>query len=382
MPIRPRGRNRSGNLLVLSAFLMAALCGLLAFAVDMGYLHVIRSELQATADAAAMAAAWDLIDEGVLSGAADPYGAIDECRLRADRYADLHTVGGVAPTLSYEDVEVGQISDPSNPYATMSFDDPSRFNAVRVRVKRNDDLNGEIALFFARVLGFGSSAQEAEATALFLANLSGFTIPSSGRNLNLMPFALDMETWNALVARTTGEDNFSYDSATGTVSSGSDGILEVNLFPQDTGSPGNRGTVDIGNNNNAVPDIRRQILYGISPEDLEQHGGSLEFDENGQFFLNGDTGISAGVKGQLEQVVGLPRIILLFTEVVGNGDNTTYTIEGFAGVRIVEVSLTGSSKTAKRVMIQPADVQAEGMIVPSDPTQKSYFVYSSVYLIR
>ncbi|MBN2474454.1 MAG: hypothetical protein JXB62_07585 [Pirellulales bacterium] len=380
MLVHHRRRSRSGNVLVLTAFLMVVLFGLLTFAIDMGYLQVIRSQLQTSADATALAAAWDLIDEGVMTGAADPNGAIAEAEASAGEYASLNLVGGIAPALAEDDITIGHIADPAN--LNMTFTNPSLFNAVQVRVRRSPQQNGDIALFFAKVLGFNRASMQAEATAMFLANTSGFTTPSSGGALEILPFALDMETWNSLMARTTGDDNFAWDPDSETVSSGTDNVLEVNLFPQDTGSPGNRGTVDIGNTNNAVPDIRRQILYGISEADLVPHGGSLEFDANGQLFLNGDTGISAGVKSQLEQIIGQPRMIPLFTAVSGNGNNATYTIEAFAGIRLVEVCLTGSSKKTKRVMIQPAEFEADGMLPPNGTAPKSYFIHTPVYLVR
>ena len=65
---------------------------------------------------------------------------------------------------------------------------------------------------------------------------------------------------------------------TKSVTSGSDGWLELNLFPNGTGAPGNRGTVDIGSPGNSTNDIERQILYGVSPSDLAFHGGKLELD--------------------------------------------------------------------------------------------------------
>ena len=111
----------------------------------------------------------------------------------------------------------------------------------------------------------------------------------------------------------SGSDAYHWNPESKTVSVGADGFKEVNLFPQGTGSPGNRGTVDIGSSNNSTAAIAQQILYGISPADLAFHGGKLEFDSNGQLFLNGDTGISAGVKDELASIIGKPRIIPIFS---------------------------------------------------------------------
>lgn len=373
-------RSRSGNILVLSALMLVVMFAMLAFAVDLGYLQVVRAQLQRSADAAAIAATWDLIDDGALSGNPSPASRIELARTTASQYAGLNLVTNVSPTLSSQDVQIGYLANPSDPDAPMSFDDPSRFNAVRVLVRRTAGQNGEVPLFFARAIGSDSSSSQAEATAAFLRNFVGFSTPSPTVNLGFVPLALDRETWYALLAG-TGTDDWCCDPDSGEVAPGSDGILEGNLFPQGTGCPGNRGTVDIGSNNNSTADIARQILDGISEQDLEHHGGKLALDENGELLLNGDTGISAGVKDELESIKGQPRIVPLFSTVSGNGNNAWYTIVGFAGVRIVEVKLTGQM-SRKRVMIQPAQVKALGGIPATTDTQKSHFIYSPVWLVR
>ena len=146
------------------------------------------------------------------------------------------------------------------------------------------------------------------------------------------------------------------------------------------GSLGNRGTVDIGHSGNSTNDIKRQILEGISPSDLAHHGGKLEFDENGVMILNGDTGISAAVKTQLNIVKGKPRIIPIFVDAAGNGNNANYTINRFVGIRIMDVKLTGSMKS-KRVVVQPAIVSSLGAIQTTETSHTS-FIFSPVGLVK
>jgi hypothetical protein len=159
--------------------------------------------------------------------------------------------------------------------------------------------------------------------------------------------------------------------------------VEVNLFPQGTGSPGNRGTVDIGGSNNSTSDIARQILHGISSSDfasLTASGRTLEFDACGKLYLNGDTGISAGVKDELAAIIGKPRVIPIFESVTGNGNNAEYKIVRWQGIRIMAVKLTGSM-SQKHVTIQVAPVVVNG-IVPSPTAGVSAYVYSPVVLVR
>jgi len=388
-----RRERRCGSILVLAAFFMVAAFAMLAFAVDMGYLHVVSSQLQKSADASALAATWDLIDEGKLTGDGDPELIIAEARARAEEYAALNKVAGYSPVLSLEDVQIGQLVDPTNPNAVMIFTDPSRYNAIRTRVRWTSEQNGPVSLFFAKVLGINSANAQTEATAVFLDNLNGFQTPSDGSNVKLLPFALDWDTW---FARRIAQKNLPAPPPDGItddykavrhsdgswhVEPGPDGILEVNLFPQGTGSPGNRGTVDIGAANNSTADLARQILYGITPADMAYlDGGKLEFNEDHELFLNGDTGISAGMKDELASIIGKKRCIPIFSDVSGNGNNATYTIVHFAGIRIMDVKLTGSM-SSKKVIIQPARVKTPGMIVGTG-TSKADFIYSPVWLAR
>src|SRR5262245_37132334 len=192
-------------------------------------------------------------------------------------------------------------------------------------MNKNSAENGKVPYFFARVFGMTGQVLRTEATAAIVRDMKGFNAPADGSNLELLPFSLDIDTWNKLV-NNNSTDNYKWNSETKQVESGSDGKVEVNLYPQGTGSPGNRGTVDIGGANNSTNDIARQIVNGISAQDLSALGKPLQFDSNGKLGLNGDTGISAGVKDELASIIGKPRIIPVFETVSGNGNNANYTI--------------------------------------------------------
>lgn len=110
-----------------------------------------------------------------------------------------------------------------------------------------------------------------------------------------------------------------------------------------------RITVDV-RSNNSTADLRRQITDGISESDLDHHSGTLGFDENDEMFLNGDTEISIGSKNELASIMGDPRIIPIFDDFSGNGNNTMYRIVEYAGVRIMDVKLIGKISN-KRVII-------------------------------
>lgn len=97
--------------------------------------------------------------------------------------------------------------------------------------------------------------------------------------------------------------------------------------------------------------------------------------------LNGDTGISAGVKDELASIIGQTRIIPVFSSVSGNGNNAMYTVVRWVGVRILAVKLTGAMNS-KYLMVQPAPVLARN-VIPGDSSRIwSSAIYSPVILVK
>jgi len=371
-----RRKIRQGSITVQAAILMVVLLAVVALAVDVGTLYIGRTELQRTADASAMAAAWELLEARAASSKIPTAKLESQVRAQAREFAKLNSEDSARLSLGREDVELGYLSNPSDPASSFQTGGSQQPNAVHVEVKRTADRNGRLPLYFARVLGFTNSAVAAEATAALNVNFKGFQAPSDGSNLPILPFALDLETWNELLAG-SGKDEFRYDAKTGKVLPGKDGMREFNLYPQDTGSGGNRGTVDIGNPANSVGDIARQITGGITPADLDYVGGKLEFNAEGKLYLNGDPGISASLGKSIGKITGQARMVPVFSDVTGNGNASTFTIVKFVGIRVMQTELAGGDK---RVIVQPAGVITLGGIPSDDPHTE--FIYSPVRLVR
>jgi hypothetical protein len=142
------------------------------------------------------------------------------------------------------------------------------------------------------------------------------------------------------------------------VSPGPDLILELNVYPLSS-TEGNFGTVDVGSADNSLADLARQIEFGVNADDMSYFPDSTfdpQMDDQGvvikQIDVEGDTGISSGMKAALESILGHPRAIVLYTTVANPGNNAIYTIVEIVGVRFMDVNLTAKPKT---VIIQPAD---------------------------
>jgi Flp pilus assembly protein TadG len=375
-------KRRRGAAIILAAFLMGVLVSMLALSIDIGYIAASKAEARRTADAAALAGAWQMVDTAAQSG--NTSTLLEGVNDVAKNMASLNLVCNSAPSLSIKgqetDITIGYLSSLESS-ATLSTDSNNPYRAVRARVRKNEASNGQVPLFFARFFGQTGRDMIVESTAATAMQIKGFKDPASGSaNLNLLPFALDEQTWTALL-NGTGSDNYEFTSGNSSVAGGTDGIKEVNLYPQGTGSPGNRGTVDIGSSNNSTADLSRQITDGISAQDLYGLGKPLILNDNGSMTLNGDTGISAGVKDELASIIGQTRIIPVFSSVTGNGNNATYSIVRWVGVRIMAVKLTGSM-SSKYLIVQPASVIARNVVVGDSTRVWSDSIYSPVVLVK
>jgi hypothetical protein len=362
---------------------MAAILGFAALAVDIGMLYAAQAEMQRTADAAAHAAAWELLDEERLKGGVYLDWVLDAARECASAVAADNPVLHAQPVVDpSEDVLIGYLGDLAYAGGPMTFDNPAMSNAVAVNVRRDSARGGSIALYFARFLGVDSQDLNARAVAAFADGIVGYEVTETSGNADLLPFALHVDSWTALLGG-AGTDNYSFDPETGLVSPGADDILELNLYPgggEGQLPPGNFGTVDIGSPNNSTSDIARQILEGVNADDLAYFGGELRLRPDGTLPLNGDTGLSAGVKDELEAIKGQAREIVLFSQVSGPGNNAIFTVVGFACIRIMNVQLTGPM-SKKELTIQPGLCVDDAAIAEPGPGP-SYYVYRPVQLVR
>lgn len=384
---------RRGNIVTLSAVVMVAMLGFTAFAVDVGFMAQTKSQMQGAADASALSAALEM-PNGWGTGKVLTSQQVDSTgKTAAQTVATMHRLGEQASAYldTTRDVRFGQRTKNANG-AWVETWGATPYNMVEVTIHRDQPLSGKTAtrgdqqlpLFFAPALSANqkSASLIAKATAT-LSPGNGFYIPpGSGLTCPLLPIAMDETTWNNLILNGAGSDNYRYNS-NGTVTSGTDGIKEVSLYPDSSGSlpSGNRGTVDIGPSNNSTADLSRQILYGPNQADLAYFpGGVVQIPASGLLALNGDTGLSAGIKDDLAAIIGQPRAIPIFRSVSGPGNNATYQICKFVGIRILYVKLTGSP-SQKQVIIQPAPV-FDGTIISTPAAMAPDSIMASLKLIH
>jgi hypothetical protein len=387
---------RPGHVVALTAILLVFLTGMVAFSIDTGYIATTRTQLQRTADAAAHAAAFKLVGPNLTTTSAVQAAV----RAEARNYASM--AGNDGLTLLDSDIEVLKY-DPTRPSGSRLSAPATRadINAVRVRVRKDASANNSLNLFFAPVFGQSTADVRAEAVAV-IQPARGFQ--QGGKAI--IPFAVPENYYYSAMnqplrpeedqpAPPPGavQDAMKYNpSGPPYVSNTGDGQKEMLLYSSYQTAEGNYGSIDLGSTSNGTPDLERQLLTGLSLQDLamldttmtartslptSQGGGAAYADvvvsnrlqlpsalmpsaappaaagPTSGVWITGDPGISTAVKDEFSSIIGQWRVIPLYAgEVEESGNNATYRIVKFVPVWIMSSNFGGNPKT---VWVQPVN---------------------------
>jgi len=346
--------DRRGTVAILAAMMLVFLMGMAAFAVDLAYLELVREQMQTAADAAALAASDELVGTWDADGT-QVAAAVDAAHTVAEVTAMANRMSGKSGTFvdGARDLRFGSRSWDSDAGQYVETWGQPPYNLVEVTVRRTEAsgrMDSRVPLFFARMLGREYASLQTT-SVVALSSGAGLRIDENfAATLPILPIICDEQTWDAHWDWSSGQgnsnddlaDDYSFDSVNQEWAQQSDQVAEINIYPSQDSEmpPGNRGTVDIGPSNNSTQDLKRQIEFGVSTSDLAVLGGELV----PPFELQGDPGISAGIKSALTSIVGQKRIMPIFSSVSGNGNNAEFIISKFVAVRIVSVKLTGRNK--------------------------------------
>ncbi|MCK4282740.1 MAG: Tad domain-containing protein [Candidatus Brocadiae bacterium] len=288
---------RRGQVIILAPVLLLVLACILAMAVDVGHMCVARARLQNAADSGALAA-MQVLEAKRRDGRSEEDGRAAACE-EARAFAELNT-SGVGFT-----VEFGYV-DEGGAFVVLADDDHTPASAARTRVTRDADApDGELALFFAPLLGIRSVEVAVNAVAEASSNVRGFI---SG----LRPLAV----WEGDIVP-IGRSMIFY---------------EHELI-----APGNFGLLDFDGGSNPTGDLEDWILNG--------YDGKIELDpETGYLWIEGNPGFRAALKDELQAIEGDSINILVYDDVTSSGSNAEFRCIGFLGLTLVGSKLTGNDK--------------------------------------
>jgi hypothetical protein len=290
---------------VIAALMLTALVGMAALVVDLGWLYVVRGELQNAADAGALA--------GVVEVAMNGLGAAEEMAVSyATQSAQYHLT---QPIPGSGDVDV-------------SFPGIDR---MRVKV-------GPITVptIFARVLGIGT----ADVSALAVARMSNLIIGVGPDHL--LPFGVRRAA----------------------VDSDNDGLYDIGStveFSLDPEGPGNFGLLDFNGGSSSNDERMDWIENGYDDSFvIPQDTGYI--DVGGRPDIPGNSlSLSIAIQSRIGERVLLP----VFDQVTGEGTDSTYRVVDFVGGIIHSFQLTGD-QSERQITIQVDTYTSPDLIVGAE----------------
>jgi Flp pilus assembly protein TadG len=380
---------RRGAIAVLVAVLLIPLLAMMAFSVDIGYILVVKSDLQNAADSAALAGAEQLQNlyvlytlpgqtqqSQIMTKATTNTGASDCPTFVAEQFAHYNIAGRVAINVPDSDVVMGYTDVNGNYSATLNGHFP---NTIDVTTRRQGDpgspTNGSLQLFFAPVLGMTTRDLQATARAtIYAGDISSFKV-ISGIDSHVLPVGLDVNVWQQFYQTGVSSD--------GQIYAGPNGAPQLQVYPNPGTAPGNFGLLDVGPPANNAPAFRRWIDDGQTPNDISYllTNNLLPVSTTSPSQWKAGPGLKSTLLSDFQLEIGKPNLIPLFQPVStspyqaasGSGSNTYYSIVGFVGV---EISAATGSGTSMNISIQPmAVIDATSVIGNAQPagTQSSSF---------
>ena len=166
-------KGRRGKIVVLAAFLMILMMGMVAFGVDVGYMALTKTELQTSTDAAALAGAGELVN------------GTDAAQTAAMTFLAANKAGGHTLTATNATFQFGSWDNLNHSF-TQSNETP---NAIKLTTSLTQQ-----PLFFGKVLGrqtFNTGAEsvatyQPREIALVLDYSGSMTYDSTFRNISLI----------------------------------------------------------------------------------------------------------------------------------------------------------------------------------------------------
>lgn len=148
-------QQRRGAVIPLVAIMLVVILGMVAFAIDIGFIALADTELQRTADACAIAAVQQLPSTTAAVAA-------------AQELADQNR-GSAGPSLTVSDIEFGHWDRDTATFSLGGY----QINAAKVTLNRTDANGNPLNLYWAPILGTSHADVTATAIAMYDENMCG-----------------------------------------------------------------------------------------------------------------------------------------------------------------------------------------------------------------
>ena len=217
-------------LVVVSMVLFIAFA---ALAIDLGYLYVVKSELQRSDDNGALGGVAKLSDVDSVYGTRSIFEKLNGARGNTQNYVAMNPAGGTAIAVQDAQISFGYISDPYDQSEVIdTAADPTEFNVLQVTTRRTaNSPNGAVPLFFGKFFGRTSSNLTATAAAVLDDRFAGIEVPD-GEPSVLIPLAVKASCWEDQIVNGNGDDEYGVDDSHNPTFT-DDGVPEIKLTSDD-----------------------------------------------------------------------------------------------------------------------------------------------------
>ena len=338
-------RNQAGATAVIVAITLPMLIGFTALAVDVGYMHVTKNELQNVADAAALAGAGYLgsIYEGLSYDDQQTYEfSRSDIVDVVQEVAGKNQAAGMNIGIINADVTIGTWFGGTGTLTPIPITIPATPivgpNAVRVIARRDGSVNGPILTFFARIFNIDAVNVVADATAALtgpgMLNTGELKVPFSLSENNFPNNCTNPITFSPTADSCAGWHNV-FDSANASdIGNKLLGLIQGDInqtYVDDvTGAPLVNGPAWLTNNFNMIaPPVAEIPPVVITGDKINHQGGKVS-----SLFLGGrlDTTTAAGdldingpIMGDAKHPAPFPALFDYFRRRDNDGDNSIWT---------------------------------------------------------
>ncbi len=364
---RTHSASRRGTLLPAIAFALLVVGGALALVLNALWKDAASVELRTAAEAAALAAAAEYLDDAHLAAVVNTEILMQGARLRAAEVASANRVAGQPLVLNPE--PLGDVI-----FGTRLFQ-PQSVESVFLESTENPELTPDVVEVRATLMRSGGNPLRlflpgvtghpvAEAFALVQVafdNKIEFFRPTPGTTVPCLPMGIlardpmdkRTDTWAVNIEQRQGGDAFRFDEETREVLPEPDGIPEIVLRSVPLNGIGLEGNVQMLDFRNDLRDkqLTAQIAGGLNQEALAEWGGSLPAVE--AFDITASGNLTDPLQTALENLIGQQRLCLLYEPLQGLSIPSWSQVRcvGVVAIRILSVQPDGNETAT--LIVQP-----------------------------
>lgn len=396
---------RRGTMAPLLLFALTALLGFFALAVNKCWLYSVREDLRTVADAAALAAAQELVNDDMLRGNVQLLPAmLDSATTAAATYSSFNAARSQQVLLRENidnprkgDVVFGVLSTPragdflSIPAdRTKAHTDQARTNTVVVTARQSRSRGNAPAVLFGPLFGHGYMDVAVLSAVTLDRGIRGFRPRNEPTPLSPLALCSDVlaqnpKSWEYAVEARNGADSHRLDTQTNTyVASSGDGIHEFTVtLPTKTDhlADGNAVLAHFGTAD--VSELNTFLANGMTVADMAAHGGKFVIPNDGPATMLGQNVVPGSDAMTLYQTLENLRQAskIRIWPLYSDATSSEVAVSGFVAARVVSVSVPENDQPLQ-FTLKPTMIHRVDAVTDTDLRGKTATMNGNAYICK